>query len=99
MADDKPPLRARPWRRPPETGRASASSNPYRFVVRLLAIPALAVCGLILYRGVKNHLVLPDCDSDSSKRWLADTLRQLKLEPTSYAPIKTVSSTKNDVVC
>jgi hypothetical protein len=99
MANDEPPLRARPWKRPPETGKASAPYSSYRFVFRLLGIPVLAVCGLFLYNGVRDRLYLPACDSSTAKKSLADVLKQLKLEPTSYAPIKTVSTTKNDVVC
>ena len=100
MADDNPPsLRARPWKRPPESGKASTPYSSYRFVFRLLGIPLLAVLGLVLYNGVRDRLYLPECDSDRAKKSLAEVLKQLKLEPTSYVPIKTVSSTKNDVVC
>ena len=100
MADDNPPsLRARPWKRPPESGKASTPYSSYRFVFRLLGIPLLAVLGLVLYNGVRDRLYLPECDSDRAKKSLAEVLKQLKLEPTSYAPIKTMSSTKNDVVC
>jgi hypothetical protein len=100
MADDNPPsLRARPWKRPPESGKASTPYSPYRFVLRLLGIPLLAICGLLLYNGIRDRLYLPECDSDRARKSLAEVLQQLKLEPTSYAAIKTVSSTRNDVVC
>jgi hypothetical protein len=99
MADDKPSLRARPWKRPPDSGRASAPRKSYRFVFRLLGIPVLAVAGVLVYNGIRERLYLPECDSERAKKSIADVLRQLKLEPTSYAPIKTVSATKNDVVC
>jgi hypothetical protein len=39
------------------------------------------------------------CDSESAKKTLADVLKQLKLEPTRYEPIKTVSSSKTQVLC
>ena len=42
---------------------------------------------------------LPECDSDRAKRTLADILKQLKLEPSRYAPITTVSSGNTRVVC
>jgi hypothetical protein len=99
MADDEPPLRARPWKPPPDAGKASAPYKSYRFIFRLLGIPVLAVCGVLLYKGVRDRLYLPECDSSQAKTSLAEVLKQLKLEPTTYAPIKTVSSTKNDVVC
>jgi hypothetical protein len=99
MADDESPLRARPWKPPPDAGKASAPYKSYRFIFRLLGIPVLAVCGVLLYKGVRDRLYLPECDSSQAKTSLAEVLKQLKLEPTTYAPIKTVSSTKNDVVC
>jgi hypothetical protein len=99
MADDEPSLRARPWKRPPDSGKASAPRRPYRFILRLLGIPVVALFGVFIYRGIHDRLYLPDCDSERAKKSIADVLKQLKLEPTTYAPIKTVSSTKNDVVC
>jgi len=99
MADDKPSLRARPWKRPPDSGKASAPRQSYRFIFRLLGIPVLAVAGVLVYNGIRERLYLPECDSERAKKSIADVLRQLKLEPTAYAPIKTVSATKNDVVC
>ena len=100
MADDNSPtLRARPWKRPPDAGRASAPFKSYRFMFRLLVLPVIAVAGVFIYNGVRDRIVLPECDSDRAKKSLAEVLSQLKLEPTTYAPIKTVSSTKTDVVC
>ena len=98
--DDQPSLRARRWTPPPSSpGGRPTPHKPYRFILRLLVIPILAVCGVFIYRGIHDRIVLPDCDSGTAKKSLADVLKQLKLEPTTYAPIKTVSSTKNDVVC
>jgi len=67
--------------------------------MRLIGIPAVAVAGVLLYRGLRDHFVLPECDSDRAKHTLAEVLAEMKMEPTSYAPIKTVSSTKDQVVC
>jgi hypothetical protein len=91
------PIRARRWTgasRPPGNG-----SGRYRLVLRLIGIPVLAVAGVIIYRGIREHLVLPACDSDTAKQTLAQVLKELKLEPTRYAPIKTISSSKDKVVC
>jgi hypothetical protein len=100
MADDNPPpLRARRWTPPPAAAGRSAPYKSYRFIFRLLGIPILAVAGVIIYTGIRDRLVLPDCDSDRARRSLAEVLAQMKLEPTTYAPIKTISSTKNSVVC
>lgn len=88
------PVRARPW-----TPRQRPPHRPYRTIVRLLAVPVLAVAAVILYRGLRDRLVLPQCDSDTAKQSLAQVLKELKLEPVRYAPIKTVSSTKDQVVC
>jgi hypothetical protein len=67
--------------------------------LRLIGIPAVAVAGVLIYRGLRDRLVLPECDSERAKHSLADVLKQLQLEPTRYDPIKTVSSTKDQVVC
>ena len=100
MADDTPPpLRARRWTPPPSAGGRSSPRKSYRFVFRLLGIPILAVAGVFIYSGIRDRLVLPDCDSDRAKKSLADVLQQFKYEPTTYAPIKTVSATKDQVTC
>jgi hypothetical protein len=88
------PLRARRWSPPPPS-----SSGPYRLIFRLLGIPILAVAGVIIYRGLQAHFALPECDSDRAKQTLAQVLKELKLEPVRYAPIKTISSSKDQVVC
>jgi hypothetical protein len=100
MADDTPPpLRARRWTPPPSAGRSSSPRKSYRFVLRLLGIPILAVAGVFIYSGIRDRIVLPECDSDRAKKSLAEVLQQFKYEPTTYAPIKTVSTTKDQVVC
>ncbi|MGC2124693.1 MAG: hypothetical protein WA652_17730, partial [Xanthobacteraceae bacterium] len=73
--------------------------RPYRMAVRLIAIPAVAVAGVLIYRGVRDHFVLPECDSDRARHTLADILKQLQMEPVRYDPIKTVSSSKDRVAC
>ena len=67
--------------------------------MRLIGIPAAAVAGVLLYQGLRAHLFLPECDSESAKHTLADVLKQYRLEPTRFEPIKTVSSSKEEVVC
>jgi hypothetical protein len=100
MADDNPPpLRARRWTPPPSADRRSSPRKPYRFVLRLLGIPILAVAGVFIYSGIRDRVVLPECDSDRAKKSLAEVLQQFKYEPTKYEPIKTVSATKDQVVC
>jgi len=100
MADQpspKPPapIRARRW-----SARPSASPvRPYRFALRLIGIPAAAVAGVLIYRGLNDRFVLPQCDSERAKHTLADVLKQLQLEPARYEPIKTVSASKDQVVC
>ena len=100
MADDTPPpLRARRWTPPPSAGGRSSPRKSYRFVLRLLGIPILAVAGVFIYSGIRDRLVLPECNSDRAKKSLAEVLQQFKYEPTTYAPIKTVSTTKDQVMC
>jgi hypothetical protein len=90
-----PPIRARRWSRPP-------SSSPRRrsgFGLRLIAIPIIAVAGVLIFRGLRDHFVLPECDSERARHTLAEVLTEMKLEPVRYEPIKTVSSGKDKMVC
>src|SRR5271170_4112817 len=101
MPDDsapKPatPIRARRWSR---SARTTAKPRPYRFALRLIGIPAVAVAGVLIYRGARDHFILPECESARAKQTLTDVLKQLQLEPTRYEPITTVSSTRDQVVC
>jgi len=100
MADDNPPpLRARRWTPPPSIPGRSSPRKSYRFVLRLLGIPILAVAGVFIYSGIRDRIVLPECDSDRARKSLAEVLQQFKYEPTTYASIKTISATKDQVVC
>jgi hypothetical protein len=98
-SDDPPPLRARRWTPPPSIGRSSSPRKSYRFVLRLLGIPILAVAGVFIYSGIRDRLMLPECDSDRAKKSLAEVLKELNYAPTKYQPITTVSTTKDQVVC
>jgi hypothetical protein len=100
MADDNPPpLRARRWTPPPSVPGRSSPRKSYRFVLRLLGIPILAVAGVFIYSGIRDRLALPECDSDRARKSLAEVLKELNYAPTKYEPITTVSTTKDQVVC
>jgi hypothetical protein len=88
------PRRVSRWTPPP-----GSRNNPYRLAFRLVGIPLIAVVAVFLYRGLQPHFFLPECDSDTAKQTLAQVLKELKLEPERYAPIKTVSTNKTEVVC
>jgi hypothetical protein len=96
--DNTPPLRARPSRFA-SGGPQPTRRGPSRMAFRLLGLPVLAVMAVYLFNGVRNYVVLPQCDSDRAKQSLAEVLKQLKLEPVRYTPIKTVASSKEEVVC
>ena len=98
-SDDPPPLRARRWTPPPSVAGRSPPRKSYRFVLRLLGIPILAVAGVFIYSGIRDRLALPECDSDRAKKSLAEVLKELNYAPTKYEPITTVSTTKDQVVC
>jgi len=91
---DPAPLRARRWS---PAGSTPPPSN--RWIFRLIGIPALAIAGVLIYRGVQDRFFLPECDSSRAKTTLAGVLKDLKSEPLRYEPIKTVSSSKERVVC
>jgi hypothetical protein len=92
------PIRARRWS-PPPSPSARGTPRPYRFVLRLIGIPAVAVAGLLIYTGLRDHLVLPACDSASAKHTLTDVLTEMGLAPARFDPLKTVSTSKEQVVC
>lgn len=77
----------------------SSPARPNRLVFRLLGIPALAVAGVLLYSGLRDYFVLPECDSSRAKKTLAGIFKQLELEPQRLEPIKTISASKDEVVC
>ncbi len=83
---------------PPQAPRRTRYGR-YRLAFRLIGLVIVAAAALILYRGIRARFVLPECDSQTAKQTLAQVLKELKLEPVRYAPIKTISSTKDKVVC
>jgi hypothetical protein len=93
----KPPVprRATRW----SGARSSSSARPNRLAFRLIGIPVLAVVGVLLYRGLHDYFVLPECDSTRARNTLAEIFTQLKMQPLRYEPLKTVSSSKDQVVC
>ncbi len=94
--------RGPPGKRPASTASRAARSlpgGPYRLTFRLIGIPVLAVAAVLIYRGVRDRFVLPECDSERAKQTLAEVLKQLKLEPLRYEALKTVSMSKDEVVC
>jgi hypothetical protein len=99
MSEDKRPRDAPAPRRVSRWTPPSPRNSPYRFVFRLVGIPLIAVAAFLLYRGLRSGFVLPECDSDTAIQTLKPVLKELKLEPAEYAPMKTVSSSKTEVVC
>jgi len=96
--ENPPPLRSRPSQYAARSAQLSRGGNR-RPGFRLLGIPILLVVAVYLFYGLRDYVVLPQCDSDRAKQSLSDVLKQLNLEPTRYEPIKTVSSSKEQVVC
>jgi hypothetical protein len=89
-----------PSPRPPARRSASSSpGRPNRLAFRLIGIPILAVAGVLIYRGARDYFVLPECDSSRAKNTLADIFKQLKIQPLNYDALKTISSSKHEVVC
>ena len=66
---------------------------------RLIGIPALAFAGVLIYRGVQDRFTLPACDSSRAKSTLNELLGQLKAEPLQEGAIRTVATSKQQVVC
>jgi hypothetical protein len=90
--NDQRPLRARRWSAP----RQPPQNNSTRTLFRLIGIPALAIAGVLIYRGIHERFTLPDCDSSRAKQTLSE---QFKLGSVPEDAIKTISSSKEKVVC
>ena len=105
MSTDSPPPQrssnkpAAPARYARWSAARAPSTTSNRWLFRLIGIPALAVAGVLLYRGLHDRLVLPECDSSRAKNTLADVLKQLEVGPLRDEPIKTILSGKDRVVC
>ena len=99
IQNNGPPNPPAPRRVSRWTAPQGAPNNPYRLVFRLVGIPIIAVAAVLLYRGLHARFFLPECDSDTAKQTLEQVLKELKLEPVRYAPIKTVSTSEKEVVC
>ena len=95
MATENPPPRPAS---PRATARPPLGKNN-RMALRLLGLPAVAVAALLIFNGLRDRFTLPTCDSATAKHTLSEVLAQLKYEPVRYEPIKTVSSSKDEVVC
>src|ERR1700728_2198678 len=77
----------------------SSSDRPNRWLLRLVAIPVLAGAGLLIYRGLQERFVLPECDSSRAKDTLTGVLKGLDSAPLRDEPIKTISRNDKEVVC
>ena len=76
-----------------------ARARPGRLAIRFVGVAVVVAAAALLYAGLRDRFVLPQCDSDRAKRTLTDVLKELRLEPTRYEPITTLSSSKTEVVC
>jgi hypothetical protein len=73
--------------------------NTKRLALRLALVPLLAIGGVLIFQGLRDRLTLPDCDSGRAKQTLSDILKEFKYEPLRDQPIKTISTSKEQVVC
>src|SRR5271155_3868933 len=100
MASDNSSPRPPAPRRPSRWSAArSAPRTSNRLVFRLIGIPALAFAGVLIYRGVQDRFTLPEGDPAPPKQPLPAAPAQLKVEPLRDEPIKTISSSKEQVAC
>jgi hypothetical protein len=88
-----------PSRSPSPRSALSPSRRRPNRLLRLIAIPVLAVAGVLIYRGLQDRFVLPECDSSRAKDTLAGVLKGVAAEPLRFEPIKTISTSNKEVVC
>lgn len=88
-----------PPQSPSRRSALPASPRLPNHLLRLIAIPVLAVAGVLIYRGLQDRFVLPECDSSRAKDTLAGVLKGVAAEPLRFEPIKTISSSNKEVVC
>jgi hypothetical protein len=94
---------------PEQDNKASAPSAPTpaakprsklsRIVWGIVGLAAIALGASQLYSALKGMYVLPDCDSKSAKDTMAGIYKEHNFEPGDYTSIKTVSSSKDEIVC
>jgi hypothetical protein len=100
MADDNfsalPPAPISPQRK---SGGTTPANRRRRLIFRLLALPLLAGAAFLLFNGLRDYVELPQCDSSHAKEWLGQALAPFKFDTTGYQSIKTISSSKQEVVC
>jgi hypothetical protein len=100
MPTESPSSRPSPLQRAARASPPRSSPfGPYRSIIRVLVIPVIAVTGVFIYSGLRDRFFLPECDSERARKTLSEVLDQLQLQPTRYEPIKTVSNTKEAIVC
>jgi hypothetical protein len=100
MADDN--FSATPSAPVPSRRRSNASARANgrrRLIFRLAALPILAGAAFLLFNGLRDYLELPKCDSDHAKAWLDQAMQPFNFGPPHYESIKTISSSKQEVVC
>jgi len=100
MADDNAsavPSLPRSSRR--KSGGTTPANRRRRLIFRLIALPVLAAAAFLLFNGLRDYLELPQCDSDHAKEWLGQALQPFNFGPLHYESIKTVSSSKQEIVC
>ncbi len=100
MADDN--FSAAPSVPLPSRRGSSGTTPAYRrrrLLFRLLALPILAGAAFLLFNGLRDYLELPNCDSDHAKGWLGQALQPFNFGPPRYESVKTISSSKQEVVC
>ena len=102
MADDNfPATGSAPLPARPRNTASPPANRRRRLIVRLLALPALAAAVYVMftYGGLRDYLELPQCDSDHAKEWLGQALQPFNFGTPRYESVKTISSSKQEVVC
>jgi hypothetical protein len=97
MTDQGPP--PAPPMPPAETPPITARSPAVRRIPILVAIALLVIAALIAAANYITRNDLPKCDSRNAKDSLSDIFQAKNIDAKRYNEIKTVSTTKEEVLC
>jgi hypothetical protein len=82
-----------------QTGKPPVRSRIIRWVQIFTGIALIIIVGLIMIANYITKDDLPGCDSNDAKSSLSDIFKSKNIQATRYNEIKTVSTSKEEILC